>query len=274
MCYFFRVYIQRKIDEIRKEKHKLEKETNGRKVRKSWNVTNAEDVKDWRTVRKWRKIAENQMPLSAVRQDYSRIIIQNLCEKFYDEAKEATNPQVLDVKSIYKFMLECVSGQIPSQLPIKESTYVLVLLRFMKDMFQKYDFQEEHQFIHNFRKPVEFVPARVKDEFRKNLSYDPGTVPIPIDLFENLMCHRQVVNSFNPLGIPLWLLTKEQNDTTVIGPYAPFGFKSIKKQLWRNKQNVRPISDSEIKAVLSQMFKTDQWLPPAGHVSEDMTSHA
>ncbi|GBO10071.1 hypothetical protein AVEN_192710-1 [Araneus ventricosus] len=36
----------------------------------------------------------------------------------------------------------------------------------------------------------------------------------------------------------------------------------------------KPISDSEIKAVLSQLFKTDQWLPPAGHVSEDVTSHA
>ncbi|GBO10163.1 SCO-spondin, partial [Araneus ventricosus] len=58
------------------------------------------------------------------------------------------------------------------------------------------------------------------------------------------------------------------------GPYAPFGFESIEKQLWRNKQNDRPISDSEIKAVLSQLFKTDQWLPPAGHMSEDVTSHA
>ncbi|GBM61792.1 hypothetical protein AVEN_245172-1, partial [Araneus ventricosus] len=57
------------------------------------------------------------------------------------------------------------------------------------------------------------------------------------------------------------------------GPYAPFGLESIKKQLWRNKQNDRPISDSEIKAVLSQLFKTDQWLPPAGHVAEDVTSH-
>ncbi|GBL84626.1 hypothetical protein AVEN_191087-1 [Araneus ventricosus] len=58
------------------------------------------------------------------------------------------------------------------------------------------------------------------------------------------------------------------------GPYEPFGFESIEKQLWRNKQNDRPISDSEIKAVLCQLFKTDQWLPPAGHVSEDVTSHA
>ncbi|GBM97333.1 hypothetical protein AVEN_115866-1 [Araneus ventricosus] len=54
----------------------------------------------------------------------------------------------------------------------------------------------------------------------------------------------------------------------------PFGFESIEKQLWRNKQNDRPISDSEIKAVLSRLFKTDQCLPPAGHVSEDVTSHA
>ncbi|GBM32660.1 hypothetical protein AVEN_89653-1 [Araneus ventricosus] len=58
------------------------------------------------------------------------------------------------------------------------------------------------------------------------------------------------------------------------GPYAPFGFESIEKQLWRKKQNDRPISDSEIKAVPSQLFKIDQWLPPAGHVSEDVTSHA
>ncbi|GBN22760.1 hypothetical protein AVEN_182046-1 [Araneus ventricosus] len=60
----------------------------------------------------------------------------------------------------------------------------------------------------------------------------------------------------------------------VNGPYAPFGFESTEKQLWRNKQNDRPISDSEIKAVLSQLFQTDQWLPPAGHLSEDVTSHA
>ncbi|GBN91000.1 hypothetical protein AVEN_196591-1 [Araneus ventricosus] len=58
------------------------------------------------------------------------------------------------------------------------------------------------------------------------------------------------------------------------GPYALFGFESIEKQLWRNKQNDRPINDSEIKAVLSQLLKTDQQLPPAGHVSEDVTSQA
>ncbi|GBM23465.1 hypothetical protein AVEN_181580-1 [Araneus ventricosus] len=58
------------------------------------------------------------------------------------------------------------------------------------------------------------------------------------------------------------------------GPYAPLGLESIEKQQWRNKQNDWPISDSEIKAVLSQLFKTDQWLPPAGHVSEDVMSHA
>ncbi|GBM70610.1 hypothetical protein AVEN_180287-1 [Araneus ventricosus] len=62
--------------------------------------------------------------------------------------------------------------------------------------------------------------------------------------------------------------------TQINGPYAPFGFESIEKQLWRNKQNDQSISDSEIKAVLSQLSKTDQWLPPAGHVSEDVTSHA
>ncbi|GBN36682.1 hypothetical protein AVEN_233077-1, partial [Araneus ventricosus] len=58
------------------------------------------------------------------------------------------------------------------------------------------------------------------------------------------------------------------------GPYAPFGFESIEKQLWRDKQNDRPISDSEILAVLSQLFKNGHWLPPAGHVLEDVTSHA
>ncbi|GBN98287.1 hypothetical protein AVEN_7562-1 [Araneus ventricosus] len=67
---------------------------------------------------------------------------------------------------------------------------------------------------------------------------------------------------------------QSQRESFHNGPYAPFGFESIEKQLWRNKQNDRPISDSEIKAVLSRPFKTDQWLPPAGHVSEDVTSHA
>ncbi|GBN78464.1 hypothetical protein AVEN_7266-1 [Araneus ventricosus] len=39
---------------------------------------------------------------------------------------------------------------------------------------------------------------------------------------------------------------------------------SIEKQLWRNKQNDRPISDSEIKAVLSQLFKGSILVPPVG----------
>ncbi|GBM06010.1 hypothetical protein AVEN_49400-1 [Araneus ventricosus] len=70
------------------------------------------------------------------------------------------------------------------------------------------------------------------------------------------------------------ILMKDLNLAMDNGPYAPFGFESTEKQLWRNKQNDRPISDSEIKGVLSQLFKTGQWLPPAGHVSEDVTSHA
>ncbi|GBM39233.1 hypothetical protein AVEN_43636-1 [Araneus ventricosus] len=77
------------------------------------------------------------------------------------------------------------------------------------------------------------------------------------------------------LSIDGWLnLSDPYQAPSYNGPYAPFGFESIEKQLWRNKQNDRPISDSEIKAVLSQLFKTDQWLPPVGHVSEDVTSHA
>ncbi|GBN93128.1 hypothetical protein AVEN_220249-1 [Araneus ventricosus] len=57
------------------------------------------------------------------------------------------------------------------------------------------------------------------------------------------------------------------------GPYAPFGFESIEKQLWRNKQNDRPISDSEIKAVLSQLFKCLRLTNVAPQVTlEDVTS--
>ncbi|GBL83463.1 hypothetical protein AVEN_196324-1 [Araneus ventricosus] len=74
--------------------------------------------------------------------------------------------------------------------------------------------------------------------------------------------------------VSTYLAMFKHNTLSSNGPYAPFGFESIEKQLWRNKQNDRPISDSEIKAVLSQLFKTDQWLPPAGQVSESVTSHA
>ncbi|GBN99726.1 hypothetical protein AVEN_168059-1 [Araneus ventricosus] len=76
---------------------------------------------------------------------------------------------------------------------------------------------------------------------------------------------------FHPSG---YLLSQRREAQWGNGPYASFGFESIKKQLWRNKQIDRPISDSEIKAVPSQLFKTDQWLPPAGHVLENVTSHA
>ncbi|GBM15090.1 hypothetical protein AVEN_150106-1 [Araneus ventricosus] len=81
--------------------------------------------------------------------------------------------------------------------------------------------------------------------------------------------HKVTVHYFQFNNFTLQLFINHVN-----GPYALFGFESTEKQLWRNKQNDRPISDSEIKAVLSQLFKTDQWLPPAGHVSEDVTSHA
>ncbi|GBM03051.1 hypothetical protein AVEN_14562-1 [Araneus ventricosus] len=76
-----------------------------------------------------------------------------------------------------------------------------------------------------------------------------------------------------PIGFESFESSNQPEIMVWNGPYAPFGLESIKKQLWRNKQNDRPISDSEIKAVLSQLFKTDQWLPPAGHVAEDVTSH-
>ncbi|GBN99841.1 hypothetical protein AVEN_155774-1 [Araneus ventricosus] len=65
----------------------------------------------------------------------------------------------------------------------------------------------------------------------------------------------------NICGRLSWHVTRRE--TEINGPYAQFGFESIDKQLWRNKQNDRPISDTEIKAILSQLFKTDHWLPPA-----------
>ncbi|GFY49851.1 uncharacterized protein TNIN_273901 [Trichonephila inaurata madagascariensis] len=203
-------YYINKIRRKKREDYKKEKGITTKGLRHSWAVTKKEQISSWPSARKWKKVAEHQMPFRVRKQDYSRIVIRNLCEKFYEEAEETENPQLLNVKSVYKFMLDCVSGNLPGQLGPIESAYVLVMINLMKEMVRNNNFQEEFKFVQNFEKATEFIPIEVKDEFRKNPPKDPNTVPIPIDLYENLMRHHQVVHSFNPLGVPLWLLEKEQ----------------------------------------------------------------
>lgn len=203
-------YFINKIRRKKREDYRKEKGLTSKMPRNTWHVTKVDQIAGWPSARKWKKIAEHQMPYRVRKQDYSRIVIKNLCEKFYKEAEVTKNPQVLNVKSVYKFMLDCVSGNVPCQLGPIESAYVLVMINLMKEMVRNNDFQEEFKFVENFEKSTEFVPVEVKDEFRKNTPKDPNTVPIPMDLYENLMRHHQVVHSFNPLGVPLWLLEKEQ----------------------------------------------------------------
>ncbi|GFT87270.1 uncharacterized protein NPIL_289741 [Nephila pilipes] len=195
----------------KRENFKKENGNDSKFPRHSWQVTRREQIVNWPSARKWKKIMEHQMPFRSLKQDYSRMIIKNLCERFYEEAEESDNPQMLNVKSVYKFMLDCISGNVPGQLGPMESAYVLVMINLMKEMVRSNDFQEEFKFIQNFEKATEFVPIEAKDEFRKNATTDdPNVVPIPLDLHENLMRHHQVVDSFNPMGVPLWLLEKEQ----------------------------------------------------------------
>ncbi|GBL99749.1 hypothetical protein AVEN_249776-1 [Araneus ventricosus] len=84
--------------------------------------------------------------------------------------------------------------------------------------------------------------------------------------------YRSSQNPLLKLGIRIGISNSESAESVVNpipihksnGPYAPFGFESIEKQLSRNKQNDRPISDSEIKADLSQLFKGSILVPPVG----------
>lgn len=40
---------------------------------------------------------------------------------------------------------------------------------------------------------------------------EPGVVPIPEDVYLGLNRHRKLVQSLNPLSVPLWLIEKEQD---------------------------------------------------------------
>ncbi|GIY05286.1 hypothetical protein CDAR_203481 [Caerostris darwini] len=206
--------IKCEVDEIRK-KRKIEMKMKGMKPpSQSLNRASEEEIKSWTCGRKWMKIIENQMPFRAQKQDYSRGVIKNLCQKFYEEAEETTNPQVLNVKAIYKFMLDCISGQNPGTLSPLDSAFVLLMFNHMREMLRLGDFQEEIDFIHNFRKATSFIlpqPKKEYDSYRRSGSDpDPSCVPIPHHLYENFMRHHQVFYSFNPLVVPLWLLEKEQ----------------------------------------------------------------
>ncbi|GBN80849.1 hypothetical protein AVEN_129127-1 [Araneus ventricosus] len=131
----------------------------------------------------------------------------------------------------------------------------------LKDFIRFVDMNQEYQELETdqYRKPTSSTP----------FSYTREAFYVQKDRCNETCSITQTSFTYKLATIPNRRPQFEAN-----GPYAPFGFESIKKQLWRNKQNDRPISDSEIKAVLSQLFKTGQWLPPAGHVSEDVTSHA
>ncbi|GIY87985.1 hypothetical protein CEXT_521151 [Caerostris extrusa] len=208
--------IKCEVDQIRK-KRKIEMKMNGMKPpSQSLNRASEEEIKSWRCGRKWLKIMENQMPFRAQTQDYSRGVIKNLCEKFYEEAEETTNPQVLNVKAIYKFILDCISGQNPGTLSPLDSTFVLLMFNHMRAMFRTGNFQEESDFIRNFQKATSFIQTRPKKEYYSSRlsgpDPDPNCVPIPEHLYENFMRHHQVFYSFNPLAVPLWLLEKEQKN--------------------------------------------------------------
>ncbi|KAG8175535.1 hypothetical protein JTE90_016684 [Oedothorax gibbosus] len=175
----------------------------------------------WPVVRKWQKIAQNQMVRSYAKLDYSGMIIPQVCDRFRDECPPPSSDQALDLQLVYGWMADCMRGRNPPELPPKESGLVLMLLRLLREFRQELDLNDEIKFIEDFKGAVQFVPFKIKDEFRKKKpkaesELPPGAIRIPEDVYLGLSRHRRLVQSFNPLQVPLWFLEKEMDCLTAM----------------------------------------------------------
>ncbi|XP_035233707.1 uncharacterized protein LOC118205526 isoform X2 [Stegodyphus dumicola] len=175
-------------------------------------------LKNWTNVQKWGKMAYYQMLPCVRSQNYSKIVMFDLLNRFYEDEEESKDAQIINVKAMYKYLMDCMAGEVPAVLPPKESKLLLILMKQLKDVPNKFDFQEEMDFMRKYRQATSFTPFKVKDEFKKQAgcSYedqaklDPNSIPIPEDLYAVISRHKKVVQSFNPLMVPLWMLSKEQ----------------------------------------------------------------
>ncbi|KFM78844.1 hypothetical protein X975_25758, partial [Stegodyphus mimosarum] len=189
-------------------------------VKKNSSVSGGNSsLKNWSNVQKWGKMAYYQMLPCVRSQNYSKTVMFDLLNRFYEEEEEPKDAQIINVKAMYKYLMDCMVGEIPAFLPPKESKLLLILMKQLKDVPNKFDFREEIEFMRKYRLATSFTPFKVKDEFKKqaNSSYeyqaklDPNAIPIPEDLYGILSRHKKVVQSFNPLMVPLWMLSKEQD---------------------------------------------------------------
>jgi len=170
-------------------------------------------LETWPNERKWRKMAHQQMLSISRNKDYSKDAMVSLVKRFYDEEEEPSDPQVINTKAIYKYMMDCLAGEIPAQLPPKESFIMMDLFRDVTMVPKVYDFTEEREFLANYKGATKYRPIHVKDEFKKRISKpneENKSVAVTQDIFYNLSHHKRVVQSFNPLTIPVWMLQKEQ----------------------------------------------------------------
>lgn len=180
-----------------------------------WSTVSHERLGTWPNVRKWRRLAFEQIVKYIRVKDYSKPVMLDLCKKCYEEESEPVDSQVINTKAIYKYLLDCMSGCIPAQLPPKESALVLDMLREVRMIPIAYDFEEERKFIQEFKAATKFKPFEVKDEFRKNMKRAPveyglNTVSVPEEIFLDLSRHKRILQCFNPLITPVWMLQKEQ----------------------------------------------------------------
>jgi len=211
----------------------------------SWHHPDPCEVRGWPVVRKWRRVVLNQMRPCIRKNDYSKILMVDLFESFYNEAEEPSDPQMMNVKAIYKYLLDCMRGYVPAELSPIDSAVVLLMLGQLKEMQQELDFDEEKAFMKNFKRAKSFAPIKVKDEFRErtqkrseavknvekefemmNISDDSSsttvlevndkeeeeknTIYVEENMYEKLSKHRKLVQSFNPLNVPMWTLVKQQ----------------------------------------------------------------
>ncbi|XP_071034106.1 uncharacterized protein [Parasteatoda tepidariorum] len=220
-----------------------------------WYNPDIEDLKNWPASRAWRRVVFDQLMPCVKKNDYSKITLEDLFETFYNEAEEVSDPQVVNVKAVYKYFLDCVRGTVPAELSPVDSAAVLMLCGQLVEMQRYLDFEDEKKFITTFRSARTFAPIKVKDEFRdksikrseelqnsvhvsqpssskgennagcSSKNKEEDTINVVEDMFMNLTKHRKLVQSFNPLNVPVWTLLKEQGyvqNKCDLTPRVPF----------------------------------------------------
>ncbi|XP_054716233.1 uncharacterized protein LOC129225759 [Uloborus diversus] len=170
-------------------------------------------------ISKWRKLVHNVIDPPFRSQDYSTRVMSNLIQSFFEDEKEPSNRQVVNTKEIYRYILNCFKGGIPTQLPPMESYVVMKLFEELREITTQATFSEEQDWLRAYDNKIVFVPTDFVMEppvttlpsgVQKHTRFRGKPIRVPDSFLTLIQEHKKLLQSFNPLVVPVWFLAKER----------------------------------------------------------------